>query len=131
MRTHQHGRVSALFCTCEDEALQSVGWGGVGDEEVTGRGQLAGDTEKDPPYLGPVEFDVLGRHRLHTPTEIVRDTDGLGIRLEIVHGDGDGEVRGEEKAEAEGYWMSFVEQGEVDVQESVRHGEGLWWLSVR
>ena len=30
----------------------------------------------------------------------MRDTDGVGVGLEVVHGNGNGEVRREEKAEA-------------------------------
>lgn len=54
----------------------------------------------DLPYLWPVELNLLRGHRLHPPAQVVRDPDGVGVGLEVVHRYGDGEVRGEKEAEA-------------------------------
>lgn len=50
-------------------------------------------------YLGPIKLNFFGRHPLHSPAEIVGYTNRVGIGLEVLHGDGDGEVGGEEQAE--------------------------------
>lgn len=56
--------------------------------------------KRNIPYLGPVKLNFFGRHPLHSPAEIVGYTNRVGIGLEVLHGDGDGEVGGEEQAEA-------------------------------
>lgn len=52
------------------------------------------------PYLRPIKLDFFGGHPLHSPAEIVGYTNRVGIGLKVLHGDGDGEVWGEEQTEA-------------------------------
>lgn len=50
-------------------------------------------------YLRPIKLDFFGGHPLHSPAEIVGYTNRVGIGLKVLHGDGDGEVWGEEQTE--------------------------------
>jgi hypothetical protein len=51
-------------------------------------------------YLGPVEFHVFRFHGFHAVAEVVAYPDRVWVRFEVVHGDGDVEVGGEEESEA-------------------------------
>jgi hypothetical protein len=81
----QHGGMGGFLGALEDEAFECVGFRRACDEQVAD--------------LRPVELDVFGLHGAHAVAEVVADSDRVGVGFQVVHGDGDVEVRAQEEPE--------------------------------
>lgn len=91
--TYKHSRVSTLLCPLDDERFQGVRLGRVGEKQMAAlsvcRFTRSHSLSVDgyAPYLRPIALHLFRTHSPHPPTQVMRDTDTVRVRLEVMHGD--------------------------------------------